>query len=267
MRGKIGKRILSIVMALCLIVIQSVNVNAANSNQISEEQLDNILKGMDSIVLQLESLGLNDSEINEIFQLSAREDDFYNVTQVDTIPFDGNFVMEEAESSFDYEIVPYADYDGNLPETNAVQQQRIQNIYGVALKYFQSDYYEGSSVNGKDFGNYLTYLYLSHYIDGPGRAPTSNDLPYIISSSDIGAYEQFLTSAKLSNWANALAGLGSALYSDIDYAASMNAINTVDQTIAESIKELTMIKLNGYNTADALNSISPLVKSYIVELG
>lgn len=35
------------------------------------------------IVLQLESLGLNDSEINEIFQLSARENEFYSVTQVE----------------------------------------------------------------------------------------------------------------------------------------------------------------------------------------
>ncbi len=265
MRSKIGKRILSIVMTLCLIVIQSVNVNASNSNQISEEQLGNILKGMDSIVLQLESLGLNDSEINEIFQLSARESEFYSVTQVDTIPFDGNFVMGYPENNSDYDIVTYASYDGNPPETSEVQKQRIQNIYGVALRYFRSDYYEGNSVDGENFGNYLTYLYLSHYIDGPGRAPTANDLPYIISSSDISAYDQFLLSAKLSNWANALAGLGCALYSDIDYISSVNAINTVDQTISENINEITMIKLNGYNTADALNSILPLVKSYIVE--
>ena len=36
-------------------------------------------------------------------------------------------------------------------------------------------YKRQSDANGTDFGNYLTYLYLSHYVDGPGRAPTAND--------------------------------------------------------------------------------------------
>ena len=214
-------------------MVQSMNVNAAGNEGLSAEQLNTLLEGMDSIVLQLEELGLNDSEINGLFQFTPREDNFYKVTQVKTASYTGSFVMEQSDSGIDDSgITTYESYNGNPPSSNGKQRQRIENIYGVALQYFHSDFYQGADQNGQDFGNYLTYLYLSHYIDGPGRAPTNNDLPYIISIDDIQAYNTFLSSANLSSWATALAGLGSAVYSDIDYVSNLNAINTVDQTLS-----------------------------------
>ena len=61
-------------------MVQSMNVNAAGNEGLSAEQLNTLLEGMDSIVLQLEELGLNDSEINGLFQFTPREDNFYKVT-------------------------------------------------------------------------------------------------------------------------------------------------------------------------------------------
>ena len=265
MKIKTVRRVISIFMSVCLIVVQSVNVFAAE-DKVSDEQLEVIMDGVNSIVVQLESLGLNDNEISEIFQLSPRESSFYETTAVEVIPYSGEFAVENTSGEeVVSEIMTSSGYNGNPPSSNEEQKQRIKKIYGVALNFFKSDYYEGSSNNGTDFGNYLKYLYLSHYIDGPGRVPTSNDLPYIVSKSDISAYNQFLENAKLSNWANAVAGMGSVLYSDFDYVTSINAINTVDMTLKQGIDDMMMAGVNGYNTKDALATIAPLVKSYIVE--
>lgn len=50
-------------VAVCLIIVQSMNVNAAGNSGLNADQLNSILNGLDSIVLQLESWGLNDREI------------------------------------------------------------------------------------------------------------------------------------------------------------------------------------------------------------
>lgn len=266
MSKKMCKRIFSVILSLGLVMVQSMNVNAAGNEGLSAEQLNTLLEGMDSIVLQLEELGLNDSEINGLFQFTPREDNFYKVTQVKTASYTGSFVMEQSDSGIDDSgITTYESYNGNPPSSNGKQRQRIENIYGVALQYFHSDFYQGADQNGQDFGNYLTYLYLSHYIDGPGRAPTNNDLPYIISTDDIQAYNTFLSSANLSSWATALAGLGSAVYSDIDYVSNLNAINTVDQTLSLSRQDIAMAGVNGYNTKGAVESIASLIKAYFDE--
>lgn len=56
-------KIFSVFVAVCLIIVQSMNVNAAGNSGLSADQLNTILNGLDSIVLQLESWGLNDREI------------------------------------------------------------------------------------------------------------------------------------------------------------------------------------------------------------
>ena len=70
-------------------------------------------------------------------------------------------------------------------------------------------------------------------------------MPFIISSSDISAYNTFLNSAHLSSWATEVANLGATIYSNCDYFSSINAINTVDQIIDQGINDATMAAVNG----------------------
>ena len=263
---KMCKKVFSVFVAICFIMVQSMSVSAEGNNGMSVEQLNTILNGMDSIVLQLENWGLSDREINEWFQFTPRESTFYETTQVNTVSYTGSFVMEHSDISPEYKgATAYGSYDGNPPSSNEIQKQRIQSIYAVALQYFHSDFYQGPNKNGEDFGNYLTYLYLSHYIDGPGRAPVASDLPYIISRDDVQAYDQFLSYAKLSNWATQLANFGSAAYSNFDYFTNLNAINTVDQLLFDATDDMAMAAVNGYNTSGAIVSIAPLIKSFFDE--
>lgn len=251
----------AIIVAICFVVSQSLSVYAVTNSTLTSQQLGTIFDGVESIVVQLEGIGLSEADISELFQLTPRENGFYAQTSTQTIPYTGTFVAETVDEP---QMSVYSSYNGNLPSSDIVQKERLENIYGVALQYFHSDYYEGSDANGTDFGNYLTYLYLSHYVDGPGRAPTANDLPFIISSSDISAYNTFLNSAHLSSWATEVANLGATIYSNCDYFSSINAINTVDQIIDQGINDATMAAVNGYNTISALSTITPLIKSYIV---
>ena len=115
-------------MSVCLIVVQSVNVFAAE-DKVSDEQLEAIMDGVNSIVVQLELLGLNDSEISEIFQLSPRESSFYETTAVEVIPYSGEFAVENVLSEeVVSEIMTSSSYNGNPPSSNEEQKQRILAI-------------------------------------------------------------------------------------------------------------------------------------------
>ena len=48
------KRIFSVILSLGLVMVQSMNVNAAGNEGLSAEQLNTLLEGMDSIVLHLD---------------------------------------------------------------------------------------------------------------------------------------------------------------------------------------------------------------------
>ena len=141
MKIKTVKKVLSVLMSICLIVIQSINVFAAE-NKVSDEQLATIMDGVNSIVAQLESLGLNDSEISEIFQLSPRESSFYETTAVEIIPYSGEFVVENTSSE---EAVPAimasSSYNGNPPSSNEDQKQRIKNINATPYIFFNATPY------------------------------------------------------------------------------------------------------------------------------
>lgn len=189
----------SIVLAVSLVLSQSYTAMASGSSTITEQQLGVLFDGMESIVVQLEEMGLTEEDISDLFGVLPREDSFYHEIEPQSIEYNGTFVCEGSLLDVSPKSSNTRSYNGNLPSSDVTQKERIENIYGIALQYYRTNYYEGSKVDGTAFGNYLSYLYLSHYIDGPGRAPTANDLPYIISTSDVSAYNQFLSSANLSN--------------------------------------------------------------------
>ena len=232
----------AIIVAICFVVSQSLSVYAVTNSTLTSQQLGTIFDGVESIVVQLEGIGLSEADISELFQLTPRENGFYAQTSTQTIPYTGTFVAETVDEP---QMSVYSSYNGNLPSSDIVQKERLENIYGVALQYFHSDYYEGSDANGTDFGNYLTYLYLSHYVDGPGRAPTANDLPFIISSSDISAYNTFL------NWC-----INFSFPSSI-YIAIIIPKNTPNVSIPTSIGDAVLSGMKLWCISSDIAYISP----------
>lgn len=275
-------------MALCLIFVQSVNVHAESAACASVGELSILLDGVDSIVAQLEELGLSVTDINELLELSPREPGFYDTSEKEIIPYDGSFAVDASSCISDIcgniegGITPYGTnaYDGNPPENSQIQRKRIEDIYGTALQYYNTDYYEGrtrsdeyhekeeeAKTEKRRFGRYLTYLYLSHYIDGPGRIPTDAELPHIISGSDVNAYEQFIAYSRTAKWATSVADLGAALYSDYDYIKYLNALHTVDQKLQDTRTQIGVtvgIATNPYYTTKALKTIAPMIKTGLI---
>lgn len=47
---------------------------------------------MESIVVQLEGIGLSEADISELFQLTPRENGFYSQTSTHTIPYTGTIM-------------------------------------------------------------------------------------------------------------------------------------------------------------------------------
>ncbi len=260
---KISTRLLAVIMAFCLIMLQTINIHAESNGMITATQLNTILTGVNSIVAQLVQLGFSIDGINTILNLPSRGSDFHELSYVNNIPFDGSFTIEDFDIQENGIFSTYS-YNGNPPLSNADQQQRIVNIYGVAQQYYKTNYYEGNTKDPEDFGRYMAYLYVSHYIDGPGRAPRASDYPYIISSSDIAAYDRFLTSNQISYWTSQLTNLGCALYSMGNYNDTMNMLDDAGATISQCLSDLNTIGWDSYNTSQVLAAAIPYAESYII---
>lgn len=260
---KFSTRLLAVIMAFCLIMLQTINIHAEGNSMITATQLNTILTGVNSIVAQLVQLGFSVDGINTLLNMPSRGSGFHELSYINNDPFDGSFTIED----FDFQangIASTYSYNGNPPLSNADQQQRIVNIYSVAEQYYKTNYYEGSSTQPEDFGKYMAYLYISHYIDGPGRAPRASDYPFIISSSDIAAYDRFLLSNQLSYWASQMTNLGCALASELKYNDTINMLNDVDLTIGQCLSDINTVGWDSYNTSQVLSVAIPYAESYII---
>lgn len=177
------------------------------------------------------------------------------------MPFDGSFTIEEFDNQENSNISTYS-YDGNPPISNTDQQQRIVNIYGVAQQYYYTDYYEGEKNTAEDFGKYMTYLYVSHYIDGPGRVPRASDYPFIISSTDINAYNNFLSATQISYWTTQVTNLGCALYSEFNYNDTLTMLNDADVTLRQCLSDINTVAWDSYNTSQVLSAAVPYIENF-----
>ena len=85
----------AIIVAICFVVSQSLSVYAVTNSTLTSQQLGTIFDGVESIVVQLEGIGLSEADISELFQLTPRENGFYAQTSTQTIPYTGTFVADE----------------------------------------------------------------------------------------------------------------------------------------------------------------------------
>ena len=236
------KKVIAIILTICLVSLNSMVTYAQVNVNISIQQLEDVLLATQDMVSNLEEMGFSLEDIGNLFELSGEVDE--NSLQT---------LYSAAELESVNSRVLY-NYDGNPPVNNNEQIQRLCNVYAVALNN-PSNYYEGSLSNAEDFGNYFVYLYISHNIDGPGRAPTSNDLPYIISSSDISAYNTFLNSSNLSSLFSGIASLASACYADFDYTRTVDSLSNINNVLQDKIG---LIYATGNGVYDAASTKSAL---------
>ncbi len=146
-------------------------------------------------------------------------------------------------------------YDHNKnPKTNECEQiRRLCNVYSIALSN-PSSYYDGNLNNAADFGNYVMYLYISHYIDGTGKASSSNQLPYIISSDDITAYNSFLNASGSFSYFSGIGSLAALCYNNLDYDQTTEHLNTINSVLEENIALLYAAGNDEYDTKSAKNA-------------
>lgn len=68
----------AIVAAVCFVASQTLSVYAAANSTLTPQQLGTVFDGVESIVTQLEEIGLSESDISELSHLTPRENSFYN---------------------------------------------------------------------------------------------------------------------------------------------------------------------------------------------
>ncbi len=93
-KTKIVKFMCSIVLAVSLVLSQSYTAMASGSSTITEQQLGVLFDGMESIVVQLEEMGLTEEDISDLFGVLPREDSFYHEIEPQSIEYNGTFVCE-----------------------------------------------------------------------------------------------------------------------------------------------------------------------------
>lgn len=236
------KRVLAVAMALCLLTVNSIVAYAQTNANITVQQLSDTLTAVQEMVTNLEQLGFTIEDIVDLFAISG------NIEEQDLQLM---YEMMELQNAAPMAIY---DYDGNPPANQTEQNERLRNIYSIALNT-PPRYYAGTTETAKEFGDYMAYLYISHYIDGPGRAPTANDLPYIISSSDINAYRTFLNSANLMSLFSALSSFGSACYGGYDYTQTIGNISSINSVVLDRMALL-------YSAGNGLYDISSTLTAF-----
>lgn len=188
----------------------------ASGEFVSSSDIRSVYADLQAIIDEFESIGITKQDTMDIFLMSAGEE-----------PLSSN-------RSTPY-ILGY-DYDGNPPASDAEQLDRVTNIYEVAQRYYKTSYYEGPKSTDRDLGVYLMYLYISHYIDGPGRAPTANELPHILSKNDVNSYNIFVSQQNMTKFISNFTSFVSFTKSATSFAVEKNKISAAKESTLNKVK-------------------------------
>lgn len=256
---KTFKSLLSCLVCTSLVFTQTASVYTTTAY--AAEDFTDMFTGLDSVVNQLLDFGLDINEVETLLSLTPKDPSFYSKKAIES-PYDGDFVIMDATYPKIQQSYAITNYDGNPPKTVPIQQQRIINAYTIAQKNFNTFRYEGPKNTIEDFGDYVFYLYLSNYIDGPFRAPTANDLPEVISLQDIEAYERFLKGTSMANSGQKISEFAMTLYSVPDAKESiLNLAHKLDTTIWQYTNDAYTV----YTTVDGGANIAKAAIPYIID--
>lgn len=259
-RKRIRNMFISVVISICLCITFTLShADAANLNTITPQQLEALLNEMEGVIGQLEGLGLDDEQIEALFSVNRTEAASYTETASDMTDTSELFVQNNGNS------MPL----NSSNESSERRVERLRNIYSIGLRYCNSDFNQVPKISGESdsewFCDYMKYLYISYYIDGPDEnGVTDDDFPYIISTDDIYAYNCFLDGAKNAEFINNIASLVSDIYSVGTYPRYLSEVSQVGQSISSSVNQLVAAAPVGYSFYDASKIISGLAADYLV---
>lgn len=266
---KITKKVMAIVMAISFSSTQFISVMASDKiNNVSDEELSAVLDGMNSVVTQLHDFGMSYDDIETFMKLVPKGEGFYSkpLTQY---TYDGDFKIANVDAKEIPASYGLVNYDGNPPKSMLEQRERTEHVLKVAQKNFYTFRYEGAK-KIENFGDYTTYLYLSHYIDGPLRAPTANDLPEVISNDDITAYKRFLSGSNMSKLTAQFANFATKLYSVPNVTETiLNPLSTLDKNTMENVDTVyticSTVTGGAESGSDIAKQVMPLIMNNFVE--
>lgn len=256
---KCCRKVLAAGLCVSLIAVQSV-VQYTEIVEASNEDFSDIFIGMDSVINQLLDFGLDIQEVETLLNVTPKDTSFFSESSIES-PYDGTFQIMNATYPEITQMYAVSKYDGNPAKTVDEQQKRFTNVYNVAVKNYQTFRYEGPKNSNEDWGKYFFYLYLSHYMDGPFRAPTANDLPEVISLQDVQAYERFLSGTSMANAGRKMSEFAMTLYSVPDAKnAILNKTHSLDSTIAEQLNKANSV----FTTMDGGVTTAKNIKTYAI---
>lgn len=277
------KRLLSVIVTMSLVIVTTVSYPLQNvyaeeaaetsvdATSIDTEQLKIALDDITIAGEAWESIGFSSEDMAELTQLERKDASFYEgyTEQIAALS-----VVTERTRNLENEllnqayVVPYAQ-DGNPPETPQEQNERLAYVTNVALSRYG---------NVSNFGQYVFYLYMSHYIDNPNYTKANpgfnNIYAYVITEDDIRAYDSFVQQSRISIFSNNVKNL----YNDIKEAKGKfeelvevaSAGKDISLNTAEAIKDLAeydpsvafdhakLIKtalVNHYDTAESVGEL------------
>ena len=248
---KIISFVLAVLLVLSIVSSKALPVSAATlEGTPSADDVEDVLDDIISISNNLKSVGFSIEDITGLLQLSEGSAGYGADAHIENI---GN----------ENTIQALYNYDGNPPSSDAEQKERIVDAFAMALSVPARNYYQGSLMTADELGNFVVYLYLSNYVDGPGRAPTMNDLPYIITTYDITAYNNFLSVSNAASLFNGLSSFASSLYSTSTFVNDAAAISDFSDDIAD-LAALIYAAGNGVYDAEQLHAAYDLISDKVV---
>ncbi len=256
-----GKKLVSLIVAMNLIIATtafypSQNVYAIEAAETAVEatsiDTERLKMALDDITIAgkaWESIGFSSEDIAELTQLERKETSFYEgyTEQIAALSVVTEHTRNlESELLNQAYVVPYAQ-NGNPPETPQEQNERLAYVTNVALNRYG---------NVSNFGQYVFYLYMSHYIDNPNYTKANpgfdNIYAYVITEDDIRAYDSFVQQSKISIFSNNVRNL----YDDI--TDSKEKLDELVE-VASAGKDISL------NTADAIQDLAEYDPSIAIE--
>lgn len=117
------------------------------------------------------------------------------------------------------------------------KKNRLKNVLSAAQSNYLTDYNQGPTSTPENYGRYCTYLYLSYYVDY--ASDPARDFPYIITTTDIQAYEHFMQIGKFATIGNSITEAFGAIYTGTGMPDAIDRIHTADsfaKTLGSSIQ-------------------------------